>query len=496
MNTDEYRSELKSYLAARELDRYRYHAGLGPKPPPLSGYSHASYLFSHEAVTALRCELDQVPDAHETERAGLRSLLNIARLGLLELRLQADSDPTGEDHAEVVWNNRTLSLEEIPQVLSTLDRPRRIRLADLWAKTTASASHNNRERRLSRQRCLAQLGFNSGVDLFAEVAHVDLASLSASVASIPENTTSLYLDSLHSVVAQAIGDSTFEFIDYFAFRQLDHVARFFPDHRLLGCWQETLRGMNLDLERQHSVLLDTQPRPLKKTVPEAFRINPPTDVRLSLWPAAGVQTYRQTFESVAFAAHHACCSSKLAARNPEFIFAPDPALAEAYQILFALLLIDATWLIEFLPAVSDLQARKIMKANAVVVLQDIRQSCAQLQYDLTLDSPLPSDAEANYVELLSQATGFRFRPEFYLSEDQFQSANNLRATTFAFGLEEHLRTKFGTRWWRSSRAGDELRDLWNTASRHHVEELARLIGFGDVTLELAVARLSHTIAGE
>jgi hypothetical protein len=51
-------------------------------------------------------------------------------------------------------------------------------------------------------------------------------------------------------------------------------------------------------------------------------------------------------------------------------------------------------------------------------------------------------------------------------------------------LREHLRTRWGRRWWASRKAGDELIDLWNVSSRYTVEELARQIGFGEISFDL------------
>ncbi len=50
-------------------------------------------------------------------------------------------------------------------------------------------------------------------------------------------------------------------------------------------------------------------------------------------------------------------------------------------------------------------------------------------------------------------------------------------------------TRYGRRWWASRKAGDELIDLWNTSSRYTVEELARLIGIGEISFDLLAESL-------
>ena len=59
-----------------------------------------------------------------------------------------------------------------------------------------------------------------------------------------------------------------------------------------------------------------------------------------------------------------------------------------------------------------------------------------------------------------------------------------RARLFAEGLREHFRSRHGRRWVASRAAGGELIDVWNTASRSRVEELARLLWGGDLSFDL------------
>jgi hypothetical protein len=93
---------------------------------------------------------------------------------------------------------------------------------------------------------------------------------------------------------------------------------------------------------------------------------------------------------------------------------------------------------------------------------------------------------ATYAELQTEATGFKRNPAHYLSDvdDGFYAGAYLRAWVFEAALREYLRTRYGRRWWASRKAGDELIDLWNTSSRYTVEELARLLGLGELSFDL------------
>ena len=51
-------------------------------------------------------------------------------------------------------------------------------------------------------------------------------------------------------------------------------------------------------------------------------------------------------------------------------------------------------------------------------------------------------------------------------------------------MREHLRSRHGRRWFASRAAGEELIDIWNTASRYRVEELARSVWGGELSFDL------------
>jgi hypothetical protein len=105
--------------------------------------------------------------------------------------------------------------------------------------------------------------------------------------------------------------------------------------------------------------------------------------------------------------------------------------------------------------------------------------------------------QSSYIELQERATSFRVLPELFLFDLQEPMAPqcHLRALAFSFGLREYLRVRYGSRWWGSRKAGDELIDLWNTASQYSVEELARLNDFGDLNFDLLAESMIATLKG-
>jgi hypothetical protein len=139
--------------------------------------------------------------------------------------------------------------------------------------------------------------------------------------------------------------------------------------------------------------------------------------------------------------------------------------------------------------VSPAQAREVVRDLSLQTCANVRRRCASLAYEIELHGGAGVRREQlaqNYSDKLTEATGFRRSPALYLTDvdDGFYSAAYLRAWAFEVSLREHLRVRHGRRWWASRAAGDELIDLWNTSSRYTVEELARHVGFGEISFEL------------
>jgi hypothetical protein len=89
------------------------------------------------------------------------------------------------------------------------------------------------------------------------------------------------------------------------------------------------------------------------------------------------------------------------------------------------------------------------------------------------------------------------RPEPFLInlEHKTLGGRHFYALAFSFGLREYLRVRYGHRWWASRKAGDDLIDLWSTASQYSVEELASLIGFGEISFDLLAEAINTTLSG-
>lgn len=68
-------------------------------------------------------------------------------------------------------------------------------------------------------------------------------------------------------------------------------------------------------------------------------------------------------------------------------------------------------------------------------------------------------------------------------DDGFYVADYLRAWALEVLVREHLKTRFGNRWWSSRAAGALLRELWATGSEYSADEIAAELGLGPICFE-------------
>jgi len=209
-------------------------------------------------------------------------------------------------------------------------------------------------------------------------------------------------------------------------------------------------------------------------------ISIPEDIRLVIRPAGGQSDYQAFLHESGHAQHYGWASPQL---PPEFKYTGDYALTESYAFLFNHLISNGDWLAAFLGIKDNAEfVRSVMLARLVTV----RRYVAKLMYEsrLHLDEDLAVSAEL-YAELQTSATDFKTEPGEFLFDldDSFYSASYLRAWAFEVSLREYLKTRFGSRWWASRRAGDFLKEIWETGDRYTADEMAAQIGIGPIRFE-------------
>jgi hypothetical protein len=205
----------------------------------------------------------------------------------------------------------------------------------------------------------------------------------------------------------------------------------------------------------------------------------------------GYTFYRDFLQAAAHTQLYAWTSRE---SHYEFRVPGDPAVAAAWGSLLGQLLHDAGFLVG---AFGFPESNEFRHALAVFSLLHARRAAALLQYETELRAGrLAHNAGARFAELLGDGVRVRYDEAEHLRavEVPFQAAANLRAWAFAAQMREHLKTRYGARWGDSRKAGEMLIDLWNTGQRYTLEELAALVGLGDLDFDWLVSDLLTAIS--
>ena len=496
MNIDEYRREFAAYNSALELAHYQHRAGFEPELHTESIYDRYSDLFTRDAIDELKSARDREPLHRETTRAGLNSLFGSARIGYLEARARELTDETArcEASARIRWEGESIPVYNVPRrIANEAISSRRRELTARWSDALSSCDDLRAARFESFHDSARALGFDSYRALYTDIMGTDYERLATSTDALLARTETPYRSALARAIARDLPQiplDDLQHADFFFFDRMVRLDPFFPAQDLLSTYALAMRGLGIRVEKQQNIHMDTETRPFKNPRAACFRINPPDDVRLQVAPIGGAYDYAVLFHEAGHAQHFAWSSRDLVKQHPEFVYGPDYATTEGYAFLFSHLFHDASWLMEHRPVVANTaQARDVARDRALLTMHQVRRFCAKLKYEILLhDSPQvrSMNLASTYAAMQTEATAFRRSPALYLTDvdNGFYAAAYLRAWAFEAGLREHLRTRYGRRWWASPKAGDELIDLWNTSSRYTVEELARLIGFGEVSFDL------------
>ena len=507
MTPSDYRREYFAYRSSIESERYRLYAGLITQADLRPMEERHSDLWTRAALDELSRALDEAPEGFETERTALRALASAARLKYLGARAREVTEELSrcEAVARVTWDGAEMTATEAPGFIAVeSDSVRRHELAARWFGAVRPCDDLRAARFAALAEAARELEFDNLCALDEDVAGIDLESLAAAADSFLERTTPVYATQLarwaarHAPLGAATGG--LQYADEFFFERAEHLDAYFPADWFRAVYNGTLAGLGIRAEAQRNLSVDAEPRPLKKLGSACCAIEPPGDVRLVVGAASGgVGWAREAFREAGRAQACAWASGETAGRYPEFIYGPDGATLEGHALLFSSLLHDKAWLAAQ-RGMRATEAEEAARSIALIELHDARRECAALRYWLALAGATQADARSEqlgevYVSSYAEATGFRHdaATRLLVAEDAARAATRLRARLFAASFREHLRARHGRRWHTAHAAGDELIDVWNTASRYTVEELARLVWGGELSFDLVADELFATL---
>jgi hypothetical protein len=507
MDVSDHRREYAAYCSAVELENFRRHAGQTAALDLRPIEERYSDLWAPGRLADLRRLRDDTSADFETERAGLTALVGAALLKRVEA---AASDVTEEltrceTAARFEWRGAMAAATDLPDLLAAeADATRRRELAARGLDALGPCD----DLRAARLDALAEAARAEGLDdrrsLYESFTGADLNQLAETANVFLERTERAYHSALAAWAARDSAPAAprpLHQADSPRFVRTPQLDRYFGADSFAVIYAGTLSGLGIRAESQRNIRIDDAERAGKAGRSACFAVAPPEDVRLVLGARGrGADFYRRTLFEAGRAQMFAWASRETAARRPEFVHAPDRATEQGHAFLLAGLWLEPEWLAEFARVRAE-ELRVAARTAALVELHDARRDAALVGYALALDREREarSDATAeSFAEALTRATGFRHEPAACLPEadEWFGSATRLRARAFAAGLREHLRSQHGRRWFASRAAGGELIDVWNTASRYRVEELARLLWGDELSFDLLAEALTAVPASD
>jgi hypothetical protein len=241
-----------------------------------------------------------------------------------------------------------------------------------------------------------------------------------------------------------------------------------------------------------NIRLDLDDRPQKSPRACVIASDPPQVVHLITRAQGGLHDYQAFLHEAGHALHYAGCDPSLPYTFRRL--ARDHALTEIYSYILEAITREPGWHAEHF-GLSEEQA--VGNAEATIFLEALlfHRYVAKLRFELGFWSRFADDGGTpdRYAELLSAATGLRYRADGYLADMDagFYSADYLRAWIRSTQLRSHLVREIGEDWWRSPQTGELLRGLFFEGTRPSSEEVASRLGYDSLDTEPLVHELNQ-----
>jgi hypothetical protein len=485
----EYTEEFDRFKEAYVREWYLYDSGRRPTLELEPVFDRYDYLFRTEEIAELRVAAEEA--FFERERKALRYL----RAAAVEYHLDGVVRPLTEEiaahaaRASVPWNGREVPFHATRDVLASEPRPdARHELAARRARIFEETNDLRAERLEGLHDAATTLGVSDYLALRSETTGLDYGAIADDCRRLLADTERPYVDALEPVLAgradvRRASASRADVLRAFRFAEFD---RAFPSARMTIVYRDFLAGLGIRPGAQSNVRLDLDERPTKSPRPFCAPIRVPEEVVLVVRPAGGYQDYCALLHETGHAQHFGFTSpgTKVA-----FARAGDFATSETYAFLFEGLLRDDGFLAERFP---------LGRTSAVVTLAGVERAYLVRRYAglMLYQERLHGmgglgGARERYVERLEEATCVRVSEAEYLADvdDGLYVADYLRAFALEVQLRDHLKTRFGTRWWASRAAGELLKELWSTGNEYSAEDLAAELGLGDLSFDPLVEDL-------
>jgi hypothetical protein len=454
----EYEDELRRYRFERAEEARAVRVGEKEVSEQAAIVERYAHLYSREQLAALRRAEEQEEDPDERER--LYRLRKTCEAGLVAAEVTEQED---ELENKVLAARITFRDEEMP-------------LRTAQARLAVLPDYRDRDE-LGKLHGDASAAFNGDRRALLEAIERLEAEVSGVADPVERNEElkAISLQELSSVLSDASAQYHGAFI-----RRLSPLAATYTKERATDVCLQTLRGIGFDLESQPNIRLDLEDRPQKSPRASVIPSDPPEVVHLITRPSGGLHDYEAFLHEAGHALHYGGCDPEL-----PFTFrsvSRDHALTEIYSYIVASIMKEPGWHEQHFD-LSPEQAAENAEAAQFGEALLFRRYVAKLAYELEFWSSFwegDGSQPARYAGLLTEATGMRYRDDFYLvdMDEGFYSADYLRAWIRSAQLRDHLKREIGAHWWQDTRTGEFLRALFAEGTKPSSEAIAARLGYG------------------
>jgi hypothetical protein len=331
------------------------------------------------------------------------------------------------------------------------------------------------KRLIGLHKASRELGYQGLVDLSLEVRGLDLGRLTDTLELILDRTEGLYLDTLESFLPDSISPKDLEQHDMLHLLRGGEFKEMFPAEQMWNSISSALAGLGADLGVTGNLrLLNTG-----CGGQQALPVRIPDEVYLFIEPHGGYLDYLHHFGEAGRAIQMGSTSPDIPL---EFRYLGDPAIPEAFGLLFQRIISTRPWLEG--KGGND-EIGRFKRLFYLHRIYELRRLAALLLYEMRVNMGSPSTADDMYASIMEEKLHFSHSREDYLVEIlvPFQSADRLRGFIFEAMLRKALLEKCGERWFSQPAASDIVSEIWSWGGRFGLDELANSIGYAELDME-------------
>jgi hypothetical protein len=479
----EYEQELRQYRFERSEEGRAVRVGEKEVSEQAAIVQRYAHLYSREQLDALRAAEEEASDADERERLYRLRLTCEGGLIAAEITEAEDELENAILSARITFRGEEMPLRTAQAKLAVLpEYADRHELGEVYGDANATFNEGRRSLLETAERLEAEItGVENAVERSEEIKGISLRELSRVLGDASDKNANAYHPLRERWFDTLLGKErddvpTMSHVAYM--RRLSPLESTYTKEKATQICLDTLKAVGFDLESQPNIRLDLEDRPQKSPRASVIASDPPEVVHLITRAQGGLHDYEAFLHEAGHALHYGGCDPRL-----PYTFrsvSRDHALTEIYSFTIQSIAKEPGWHEQHFGLPPE-QAAANAEATHFVEMLLFRRYVAKLQFELEYWGGFWDNAARpeRYEELLTTATGARYRADYYLADmdDGFYSADYLRAWIRAAQLHGYLKREIGEDWWHNAKTGDLLRALFAEGTKPTSEEIAGRIGY-------------------